>query len=175
MYLPKRLLSALALGVITIAACDRSPTESSLRAPEAPSRATNVQTVCKSASVPTGYVILSYFNSISCGTFGSYPNAKSIGLPASPEAVCNSSTVPSGWVISSYSRSYNCDAYSPSSAYYQNMDVIKIPTASYEYVCDGSPIPSTYTTTTYRYYTSDCDRYGEGYRGYTNAREIRKL
>lgn len=172
-HLPKHLLSVLTLAVVTAAACDRAPT--SAIAPKEPAFATNVSTVCKGSSVPTGYVILSYFNSISCGTFGSYPNAMSIGLPASPESVCHDSPIPSGWVISSYGRRSNCDAYSVSSSSFKNTNSIKIPTATYEYVCDDSPIPSNYTTTTYRYYTSSCDRYGEGYRGWTNAREIRKV
>lgn len=173
MHLPKHLLSALTLAVVTAAACDRAPT--SALTPDAPSLATNVSTVCKGSTVPTGYVILSYFNHYTCGPYGSYPNAMSIGLPASPETICESSPVPSGWVISSYGRSYNCDAYSVTSSSFKNTNTIKIPTATYEYVCDGSPIPSNYTTTTYRYYTSSCDRYSEGYRGWTNAREIRKI
>lgn len=173
MHLSKQLLTALTLTVVTAAACDRAPT--SAIAPKAPAFATNVSTVCKGATVPTGYVILSYYNYYTCGPYGSYPNAMSIGLPASPESVCSNSPIPSGWVISSYGRRYDCDAYSVSSSSFQNTNTIKIPTATYEYVCDGSPIPSTYTSTTYRYYTSSCDRYGEGFRGWTNAREIRKV
>ena len=177
MYAPRRLLSALVLTLLTAAACERSATEARVDAPStAPRLATNVSTVCKGSAVPTGYVILSFGNYYTCGFSSSgYPTAMTIGLPASPENVCQQSTVPSGWVISSLSRSYSCDEYSPTSSSYKNMYVIKIPTATYEYVCDVSPIPSTYTTTTYRYYTSSCDQYGNGSPSWPNAREIRKI
>ena len=176
MYAPKRLLSALTLLLVTAGACDRSPTQARVSAPVAPRFATNTSVVCKGATVPTGYVILSYTSYYTCGASTSgYPTAMQIGLPSSPENVCLESTVPSGWVITSFAKRYDCDAYSPTSAGFKNMNVIKIPTAAYEYVCDESPIPSNYTTTTYTYFTSSCDRYGNGSPSWPNARQIRKL
>ena len=93
MYQKKGISTVLVATLLTISACDRGPTEATSAVSKRPELATNVSTVCKNASVPTGYVILSYFNSISCGSFGSYPNAMSIGLPASPESVCNGSPI----------------------------------------------------------------------------------
>lgn len=176
MHVPQRLVSLLALGAaVTAAACDRSPT-SAVRAPSEPALATNVTTVCKGSSIPTGYVILSYGNHYTCGSsLSGYPTAMTIGLPASSETVCDTSPIPSGYVITSYTRKTNCDAYSATSVSYKNADNIKIPTATYEYVCSGSPIPSNYTTTSYTYFTSSCDRYGNSSGTWPNAERIQKL
>lgn len=176
MHVPQRLATLLALtAAITATACDRSPT-TDVRAPNGPALATNVSTVCKGSTVPTGYVILSYTNHYTCGSSSSgYPTAMSIGLPGSPETVCDTSPIPSGYVITSYVRKSNCDAYSATSVSYKNADSIKIPTATYEYVCSGSPIPSNYTYTSYRYFTSSCDRYGNSSGTYPNADRIQKI
>lgn len=174
MHVPQRLTSLLALAVvITATACDRSPTDAA-RAPAGPAMATNVSTVCKGTSVPTGYVILGYTNYYTCGV-SSYPTAMTIGLPGSSEAVCVSSPIPSGYVITSYAHRYSCDQYSPTSSSFGNVNNIKIPTATYENVCNDSPIPSNYTTTTYKYFTYSCDRYGNGSPSWPNAQQIRKL
>lgn len=176
MSVQKRLLSALAVSLISAAACERAPTAATASSPNAPSLATNTSVVCKSASVPAGYVILSYGQHYTCGfPYNGYATSMTIGLPDSPESVCNSSPIPAGWVITAMGRRYDCDSYSPSSSSYKNTNTIEIPTDTYEYVCDASTIPSTYTTTSYRYYTSSCDRYGNGSSSWPNAREIRKL
>lgn len=176
MSVQKRLLSALALSLVSAAACDRTPTAATASSPDAPSLATNVSTVCKSASVPTGYVILSYGQYYTCGfPYNGYATSMTIGLPDSTENVCYNSPIPAGYVIPSLGRRNDCDSYSPSPSYYKNTATIKIPTATTEYVCDISPIPSTYTSGSYRYWTSSCDRYGEGYKGWNNARSIIKI
>lgn len=175
MYAPKRLLAALTLAVMTAAGCDRSPTDGRMSAPERPALATNTSTVCMSSAVPTGYVILSYGNYYTCGSSGSYPNAMTIGLPSSPESVCKESPIPAGWIITDMGRRYDCDRYSPTSSSFKNTNSIKPATATYEYVCDESPIPSNYTSTSYRYFTSSCDRYGNGSSSWPNARQIQKI
>jgi hypothetical protein len=142
MFLSKRSALVLAAALAGAVACDRSPTSSDMVAPaDAPRLATNVSTVCRTQSVPYGYVILQYGRSISCPNYSATGfNNKTIGLPASPETACSDSQVPSGWVITSHGRSINCLNYSATSS---NTFSLKSP-SSPESVCSTSPIPSNY-------------------------------
>jgi hypothetical protein len=177
-FTTNRLVPAIAIVVLAISACDRTPTSSdTARRPDRPSMATNVSTVCMSAYEPTGYVILSYSTSFSCGSSGgfyNYPNAKTIGLPASPETVCTGSSVPSGWVITAYGGyTSSCDPYANSTGLPRDRMTIKIPGAS-ETVCDSSPVPSNYQIGASTW-LSACDLYNEGYRGWNNAFGITRI
>lgn len=177
MSLPRRLTCAAA-AAIALVACDRSPTTPDPNTqPDGPSLATNTSLVCMSTSVPTGYVILSYGYSISCpysGAYGTYPNAKTIGLPETPETVCYGSPIPDGWVVTSYpGRQVACDRYGTgTTSTTDNLMTIEIPGDS-ETVCSGSPIPSDYEIVSSSW-ISACDRYNSGYSTWPNSSRIRR-
>lgn len=132
--------------LVACTACDRTPAGVQASAARAePGLATNVTTICKTASpsgIPSGYVILQTGSSTSCPNYSlNGYNTYTIGLPASPESICRLSPVPAGWIHVSYSTRFNCPQWA--SSWNMNTINIQLPGAQAT-MCRVSPTPAKY-------------------------------
>lgn len=106
-----------------------------------PLAASGTVEICGGQPVPSGWVVVSWRNSMSCpGWSPSSQNQMVLQKPGSPQAVCADSPIPAGYVVASRGNSMSCLGWSPSS-----MNVLNIEIPGREAtICDDSPVPAGY-------------------------------
>ncbi|MCO5234359.1 MAG: hypothetical protein M9888_11555 [Chitinophagales bacterium] len=102
--------------------------------------------ICANQPTPSGFVITSYGNSMSCpGWTPGGMNTKTITRPSNNMTICTTSPIPDGYVVTGYGNSMSCPGWNPGG---MNTMTISIPgnTAT---ICASSPVPNGYVVVGY--------------------------
>ncbi|MEU9885700.1 hypothetical protein [Sphaerisporangium sp. NPDC051011] len=149
-----RLPTAFALGMAAFLAVSAT---AATAAQASPARLLGVsQTVCQSATTPTGWVQTAYFDWYTCGTPGSvFYNAKTIqdvtDTPSGGTVTACITPPPAGFYATAFSYSFSCEMTKTPNRIFNDQHTLTNlngrPSGSTAIICGLQPSPPGWTTT----------------------------